>query len=253
MRISAYTPDFTVDELNRFHLTAADTCLLAAIVGSEKEWAEGRKRLSNLSARDGLIPFEKSGTGKTSPNLYSVKSAIMFRCIDDLTRHNGNKKTFEYAAEVAAAVGEVAEMLVTENSDLMHIDVPESENWYVAYGSWGGKANPKIIAPGKFTPDNIMRGADAGIYGAGEMTWNILRHYPDYWYDDRLGKGLERLSRYRGADAQGRPLDPNHPWNRDLPPLERARRLVEIEEYLAEMEAKETARRDDAPSPEKDT
>lgn len=238
MRISLYTPDFTVEEFNRFHMTAADTCTLAGIVADEKSWAEGRKRISNLSSRDGLIPFEKSGTGKTSPNLYSCKSALMFRCIDDLTRNNNNKKTFEYAAEVAALVGEVAEALVANNADLMHIDVPESENWYVAYGSYG-KASPKVIEPGKFTPANIMRGADAGIYAAGEMTWNILRTYPDYWYDNRLENGLERLDRYRGCDLEGKPLDPNHPWNRGLPPLERAKRLVEIEEYIAKLEAEE--------------
>jgi hypothetical protein len=33
------------------------------------------------------------------------------------------------------------------------------------------------------------------------------------------------------------PLDPNHIWNQGLPPLERAKRLVEIEEYIARREA----------------
>lgn len=238
MRISLYTPDFSVDELNRFHLTASDACLLGGVGSySDAALAESRKRLSNVSSRDGLIPFEKSGAGKTSPNLYSVKSALMFRCMDDLTGNNNNKKTFEYAAEIAAAVGEVAETLVENNADLNEICVPENQNWYVAYGVYG-KASPKIIEPGKFTPVNIMRGADAGIYAAGEMTWNILRTYPDYWYENRLKNGLERLERYRGCDLNGRPLDPNHPWNRDLPPLERAKRLLEIEEYIAALEAK---------------
>jgi len=241
MRISLYTPDFSVEELNRFHLTANDACLLGAVgIENEKALGESRKRLSNISARDGLIPFEKSGTGKTSPNLYSVKSALMFRCVDDLTRNNNNKKTFEYAAEIAAAVGEVAETLVANNDDLHDIDVAENLNWYVAYGSYG-KASPKIIEPGKFTPGNIMRGGDAGIYAAGELTWNILRSYPDYWADNRVATGLDRLPRYRGCDLDGNPLDPNHPWNRDLPPLERAKRLVEIEEYIAALEAKEGA------------
>lgn len=239
MQISLYTPDFSVEELNRFHLTAHDACLLGAVgIESGKMLAESRKRLSNISSRDGLIPFEKSGTGKTSPNLYSVKSALMFRCVDDLTRNNNNKKTFEYAAEIAAAVGEIAEALVANNADLMDIDVAESENWYVAYGSYG-KASPRIIEPGKFTAGNIMRGDDVGIYAAGQLTWNILRNYPDFWADNRLETGLDRLSRYRGCDLEGRPLDPNHPWNRDLPPLERAKRLVEIEEYIAGLEAKE--------------
>lgn len=240
MRISLYTPDFSVDELNRYHLTANDACMLAGLISSEAAWADSRKRLSNLSSRDSLIPFEKSGTGKTSPNLYSVKSALMFRCVDDLTRNTNNKKTFEYAAEIAAAVGEIAESLVANNSDLDDIDVAENLNWYVAYGSYG-KASPKIIEPGKFTPGNIMRGADAGIYAAGELTWNILRNYPDYWANNRIATGLDRLPRYRGCDLYGKPLDPNHPWNRDLPPLERAKRLVEIEEYIAALEAREAA------------
>lgn len=239
MRISLYTPDFTVDELNRYHLTANDACLLGAVgIESEKALAESRKRLSNISSRDGLIPFEKSGTAKTSPNLYSVKSALMFRCIDDLTGHKGSQRTFAYAAEVAQSVGDVAERLVEENADLMDIDVPEDQNWYIAYGSWGGVAKPKLIAPGKFSASAIMRGSDTGIYAAGELIWNILRRYPDYWYDNRLEHGLERLERYRGCDLEGKPLDPNHPWNRDLPPLERAKRLVEIEEYIAALEAK---------------
>ena len=149
MRISLYTPDFTVEELNRFHLTANDACLLGAVgLENAKALGESRKRLSNISAHDGLIPFEKSGTGKTSPNLYSVKSALMFRCVDDLTRNSNNKKTFEYAAEIAAAVGEVAEALVANNDGLHDIDVAESLNWYVAYGSYG-KASPKIIEPGE--------------------------------------------------------------------------------------------------------
>ena len=191
MRISRYTPDFSVEELKRFHLTANDACLLGAVgIENKKALAESRKRLSNISARDGLIPFEKSGTGKTSPNLYSVKSALMFRCVDDLTRNN-NKKTFEYAAEIAAAVGDIAETLVANNSDLGSIDVAESLNWYVAYGAYG-KASPKIIEPGKFTPSNIMRGGDAGIYAAGELTWNILRSYPDYWADNRVATALSQ-------------------------------------------------------------
>lgn len=239
MQISFYTPDFSVEELNRFHMTANDACLLAGLVSSETSWAESRKRLSNLSSRDGLIPFVKSGTGKTAPNLYSVKSALMFRCIDDLTRYTSNKKTFEYAAEIAAVVGEVAEMLVANNGDIMDIDVAESLNWYVSYGSYGSQACPKIIEPGKFTPENIMNGADAGIYAAGEITWNILRNYPDYWAENRVAVGLDRLSRYRGCDLEGKPLDPNHPYNSNLPPLERAKRFLEIEEYLAALEAQE--------------
>ena len=52
----------------------------------------------------------------------------------------------------------------------------------------------------------------------------------------KLGS-LLRGDRYRGCDESGLPLDPDHPWNKNLPPPERARRLEEIEEYLAKLEA----------------
>jgi len=39
-------------------------------------------------------------------------------------------------------------------------------------------------------------------------------------------------SRYVGVDDKGSPLDPKHPQNLKLFPLDRARRLVEIEEYI---------------------
>lgn len=44
--------------------------------------------------------------------------------------------------------------------------------------------------------------------------------------------------RYAGADAKGFPLDPNHAWNRDLPPDQRAARLREIEEHIEARDAK---------------
>lgn len=240
MRISNFTPDLSVERFNRFHLTPNEVCHLGRVgVGSEKDLSETRKRLSNISAREGLIPFQKSGSGKTSPNLYSAKSVIMFRCIDDLTRNTNNKQTFSYAAEIAAVVGEIAETLVQNNDNIHDIDVAENENWFVAYGTYLGRADPKIIEPGKFTASNIMRTPNAGVYAAGELTWEILRRYPDYWHDDRLKNGLEQLDRYRGHDQNGKPLDPNHPWNRNLPPLKRAKRILEIEEYIAAQEAKE--------------
>jgi hypothetical protein len=42
--------------------------------------------------------------------------------------------------------------------------------------------------------------------------------------------------RYAGCDDDGSPLDPEHPWNKDRPPVERAKRLVEIEEYIVKRE-----------------
>jgi hypothetical protein len=45
--------------------------------------------------------------------------------------------------------------------------------------------------------------------------------------------------RYAGCDLEGRPLDPDHPWNQDLEPAARAARLAEIEAYIAERDADE--------------
>jgi hypothetical protein len=45
-------------------------------------------------------------------------------------------------------------------------------------------------------------------------------------------------SRYAGCDDEGWPLDPEHRANKDLPPLDRAKRLVEIEEYIAKRDEK---------------
>lgn len=50
--------------------------------------------------------------------------------------------------------------------------------------------------------------------------------------------------KYRGFDFNGFPLDPKHPWNTALPPDERARRLIEIEEYIAAREAAEANKKE---------
>jgi hypothetical protein len=42
--------------------------------------------------------------------------------------------------------------------------------------------------------------------------------------------------KYSGCFPDGSPVDPNHPWNLDLPPKERAKRLKEIEAYVAKRE-----------------
>lgn len=42
-----------------------------------------------------------------------------------------------------------------------------------------------------------------------------------------------RLGRYAGVDVNGRPLDPEHPWNRDLPAERKALRVAEIEALIA--------------------
>jgi hypothetical protein len=42
--------------------------------------------------------------------------------------------------------------------------------------------------------------------------------------------------KYSGCFPDGSPVDPDHPWNRDLPPKERAKRLAKIEAYVAKRE-----------------
>jgi hypothetical protein len=47
-------------------------------------------------------------------------------------------------------------------------------------------------------------------------------------------------NRYIGVDDAGFPLDPNHPGNLNLSPLARAKRLVEIEEYIEDRDRSES-------------
>jgi len=56
---------------------------------------------------------------------------------------------------------------------------------------------------------------------------------------DWTATGKPKPGRYAGCFPDGTPVDPDHPWNRDLPPDERAKRLAEIEEYVAAREAAE--------------
>lgn len=56
---------------------------------------------------------------------------------------------------------------------------------------------------------------------------------------------LFRDERYRGCDLQGYPLDPNHPWNKELSPAEREIRLAEIEAYVTAREAAEAPKEED--------
>lgn len=56
---------------------------------------------------------------------------------------------------------------------------------------------------------------------------------------------LARLFRRDGFDLAGLPLDPDHPWNRDLPPDERAARIAEIEIYVADRAKNEMGERND--------
>lgn len=78
----------------------------------------------------------------------------------------------------------------------------------------------------------------------GILTVNIalaIRNAFDAVHEHRLATGAQfdwsatikpKPGRYDGCDADGWPLDPNHPSNRDLPPEERAKRRAEIKAYI---------------------
>lgn len=236
MRLARYVPKLTLSELNRKHIPPAELCDLAMVgLGGERSAREARKFLSNISDR-GFIPFEKSGPSKTAAKLYSLKAAIFLRCMDDLTGGE-NKRTYDYAAPIADAVANLADDLVQQFKSVADLDA-EGFPWFVAYGSWTGNANPRLVHRNDFSPETIVQGADNGVYAASELIWIIFRRYPDYWDRERVQRGLGApAGRYDGVDDHGLPLDPAHPTNRDLPPLDRAKRLLEIEEYIAAREA----------------
>ncbi len=246
MRISAYTPKLTVAEADRRWMPALDICELAVIGDADKP--EVRRFLNNVSEK-GHIPFEKPEKSKTSPKLYSCISAIMLRVMREIT---ASGRPYEFASPIAAYVGELARQLITECEKLDDIDTAEAD-WLVLYEtSWNGQAEHiRTVRASELNSDIFSHHYDVGLFSAGAVIWNVLRNYPDYWARDRVLRGLDRpAGRYDGCDLNGYPLDPGHSWNRDLPPLERAKRLLEIEEYIARREAEQSEQAaDPAPNP----
>jgi hypothetical protein len=102
-------------------------------------------------------------------------------------------------------------------------------------------SDPEAMAKG--------RAVEAEFHAARENPVSVLRvniglairNAFDAIHDHRIKAGakfnwtppaLPEPDRYAGCDDEGSPLDPEHPWNKDRPPVERAKRLVEIEEYI---------------------
>lgn len=234
MRISTYTPKLTAAEADRCWMTPLDVCDLAVIGDATKP--EVRRLLNNVSDR-GYIPFVRSGDAKTSPKLYSCISAISLRCFREITVSG---RPYEFAAPIAAHVADLARTIIAECADLNELD-SGGPDWFVVYESgWDGKTRGvRTVRAAQFKPEEFHGSYDHGVFSAGDVAWNVLRHYADFWARDRVARGLDRpAGRYDGSDANGKPLDPAHPWNANLPPLARAKRLVEIEEYIAERDAK---------------
>jgi hypothetical protein len=246
MKISNYTPRITPQELDRCWIQPREICELAVVGDIEKP--EVRRFLSNLSDRD-LLPFVKSGAGKTSPKLYSPNAAIGLRVFKEICR---NGRTYDFAAPIAAHIMQLARSLVSTLSDLDQLDAG-GPDWLVVFSTdHAGRScsieTLRTVMQGGTSPMipmenfSLVGNYEFGVIAAGEIIWNVLRHYPDHWARERIIKGLDAPSgRYDGCDVNGMPLDPAHPWNANLPPLERAKRLVEIEEYLAATEKKDTS------------
>lgn len=66
----------------------------------------------------------------------------------------------------------------------------------------------------------------------GLASAELTQLYLPFYLERRDGITWEE--RYRGADSNGYPLDPAHPWNADLPPKEREARIAEIQRYIEE-------------------
>ncbi len=232
MKLTPYLPTLTIEQAEHCFMPPADICELAAV--GDVDQKEHRRFLNNVSDR-GHIPFKKSGDTKTSPRHYSAISAIMIRTIREVT---GSGRTYEFAAPIAKLAGDTAKKLINECDDLSLID---ENDWFIRYSSnWKGEsAQIKVVRSVDFTPVEIAVSLDVGILSVGSIIWNTLNRYTDYWARDRQNRGVSiPLGRYDGFDDQGIPLDPAHNWNADLPPLERAKRLVEIEEFIERREAK---------------
>jgi hypothetical protein len=232
MRIAPELPELTVAEAERCIMTPSDVWDLA--VRSDLGMSEGPRFLNNVSD-GGFIPFEKSGGARTSRRLYSVVSAVQLRAMWEITRSG---RTYEFAAPIAQEVGRTARDMIARSTNLDAIK--EVDSLIVYRASLAG--HPDRIAEitqGQIAPQLTMGSYDIGLVRAGSIIVGVLRRYPEYWEKDRRAHGLSKLpARYHGVDDLGLPLDPDHKIYLKLPPLERAKRRVKIEEFIACREAK---------------
>ncbi len=214
-------------------MTPGDVWDLA--VRSYFELNEGPRFLNNVSD-GGFVPFEKSGTARTSPRLYSAISAVELRTMWEITRSG---RTYEFAAPIAKEVGRIARQVIDRSRDL---DAVDEGDWLIIYRTSLKGQSERIfrIKQTNIAADLSIGGHDIGVLQAGAIVVNVLRHYSGYWEKDRRARGLSKLpARYHGVDDLGLPLDPDHKIYLKLPPLERAKRRVMIEEFIARREAEE--------------
>lgn len=232
MLLAPYLPRLTVTEAERCWMQPLDVCELAMI--GEEHRPETRKFLANVSDR-GHVDFVRSGGGRTSPKLYSLKSAIMLKVFREMT---DLQHSYEFAYPIAQKVCETAMGMIGTFDDPHQI---EEDDWIVVFRAdrKGAPGNIKILRRETLTAGGVLNvlGPAGGFIVAGFICFNIFRRYGEYWARERIRTGADPGGRYDGCDDNGRPLDPAHTWNASLPPLERARRLVEIEEFIARRDA----------------
>ncbi len=232
MKIASNLPELTVEQAEHCFMSPADVLELA--VGGDADRKESRQFLNNISDRQ-FILFRKSGTAKTNPRFYSAISAVMLRAMWEITRSG---RTYEFAGPIARRAGWLTKRLIGELNDIGDID---DNDWFILYGTnlSGEPTNITEIRRIDFTPEKVAAGYDVGLLLAGSIIKNVLQGYADHWERNRQSCGMLNPSdRYYGYDDLGRPLNPADDWNQDLPPLERAKRLLEIEEYIERREAK---------------
>ena len=122
MRIYSDAPEIDSDELERFwmppHLVAA-----AADIHDHRHFA---KTLGNWSDR-ALIAFKKTGEGKTSPRLYSLRTAIQACFMYRLTAFGADVKSAKTVADWVVAdfeqrlkVGLTYEELSQDNTHILY-------------------------------------------------------------------------------------------------------------------------------------
>lgn len=231
MRIAPEFPDLTVKEAERCFMTPRQAWELA--VRGDLALDDGPRFLNNVSD-GGFVPFEKSGTARTNRRLYSAVSAVQLRAMWEITRSG---RTYEFAAPIAKEVARAAKDIIARSRDLNAV---KESDWLIIYrASLAG--HPDRIA--RVTHDQFathlnVGSYDMGLIRAGSIIVNVLRRYPEYWAKDLRSRGLSApLPRYQGVDDEGLPLDPNHEVYLDLPPLEMAKRRLEIEEFIARRES----------------
>ncbi len=236
MKLARHLPDLTVDELNRYWLNPIQVCDLAAI-GQHRD-PKVRRFLGNVSDAK-MLPFRKSGPAKTAPRLYSLKSATMLRTMREVS---ASGRGYEFAGAIADKVATIMTDMVESVSH--HDQVREQDQWLIVYAAlWNGSFAFFELVKRRDFSISYLKAYDSSVFDAGALIQEALNAYIGAWGRDRVDRGVDiDQCRYAGYDDEGRPLDPTDPSNFSDDPVERARRRLEIEEYIAKRDEEEGAK-----------